>query len=61
MFSKRKGEVIDRYYADAKVNTDPTEKGVLAKIGDELVMEETVAPVLAKLSGKEKESDSEIS
>ena len=54
LFSKRKREVIDRFYAEAKVNANPAEKGVLAKVGDELVMEETVAPVLAKLSGKEK-------
>lgn len=55
LFLKRRKELIDRYYVEAKVDSQPTEQGVLAKVGDEAIREETIAPILAKLSENEKE------
>jgi len=55
LFSKRKNEIVNTYYAEAQVNTHPTEQGVLAKIGKEAIREETLAPILAKVSEREKE------
>jgi len=55
LFWKKKKELIDKYYAEAKVNKNPAEKGVLFKIGDEAFKEEILAPVLAEAPEKEKE------
>ena len=52
---KKKKELINRYYEQAGVNTDPAEPGVLLKIGDEAITEETLAPILAKFPEKDKE------
>ena len=52
---KKKKELIDKYYEEAKVNKSPAEKGVLFKIGDEAFKEELIAPVLAKAPEKDKE------
>jgi EpsD family peptidyl-prolyl cis-trans isomerase len=55
LFWKKKRELIDKYYEAAEVNTHPTEPGVLVKIGEELITEETLAPILAKVSEKNKD------
>lgn len=55
LFRKRKGELVHQYYQEAKVDTDPAEAGVLAKVGDEALTEEDLAPILAKAPEKEKE------
>ena len=52
---KKKRELVQDYYKAAKVNRDPVEKGVLVKVGDEAFTEEALAPILAKVSEKEKE------
>jgi peptidyl-prolyl cis-trans isomerase C len=55
LFYKKKNELTDKYYEEARVNKNPTEKGVLFKIGDETFKEEIIAPVLAEAPEKEKE------
>lgn len=55
LFWNKKRELIDKYYEAAEVNTHPTEPGVLVKIGKELITEETLAPILAKVSEKNKD------
>ena len=55
LFWTKKRELIDKYYEGAQVNTDPMEPGVLVKIGKESIKEETIAPILAKVSEKNKE------
>ena len=55
LFWKKKKELIDKYYTEAKVNKIPAEKDVLFKIGDEAFKEELIESVLAKASDKEKE------
>ena len=52
---KKKKELIDKYYAEAKVNKNPDEKGILFKIGDEVFKEEIIASVLSEAPEKEKE------
>lgn len=52
---KKKKELIEQYYENAKVNKKPDEKGVLFKIGDDAFKEEILTPFLAKASDKEKE------
>jgi EpsD family peptidyl-prolyl cis-trans isomerase len=59
LFWKKKRELIDKYYEAAGVNTHPTEPGVLAKIGKELITEETLAPVLAKVSDENRDEKRE--
>jgi peptidyl-prolyl cis-trans isomerase C len=49
LFWTKKRELIAKYYDAAQVNTHPTEPGVLAKIGKELITEDTLAPILAKV------------
>lgn len=51
-FWHNRKEVIGRYYKEAKVNQDPGEAGVLAKVGEETFTEEDLAPIMAKLSEK---------
>lgn len=55
LFWKKKKELMEQYYKQAKVNKNPSEEGVLFKIGDEAFKEEILTPVLAKASDKEKE------
>jgi len=55
LFWKKKKELTDKYYAEAKVNKIPAEKGILFKIGDETFKEEIIASILSKASDKEKE------
>jgi EpsD family peptidyl-prolyl cis-trans isomerase len=55
LFWTKKRELIDKYYEGAQVNTKPTEPGVLVKIGKELITEETLAPILAKVSDEKRE------
>ena len=55
LFSMRKKELADQYYEKAGVNSAPAEKGALARIGEETITEETLAPKLAEFSEKEKE------
>jgi len=55
LFWKKKKGLIDKYYAEAKVNKNPDEKGVLFKIGEETFKEKIIAPVLAEAPEKEKE------
>jgi foldase protein PrsA len=55
LFWTKKRELVDKYYDGAQVNTHPTETGVLVKIGKELITEETLAPILAKVSEKNRE------
>jgi len=55
LFWKKKKELTDKYYAEAKVNKIPAEKGILFKIGDETFKEELIESVLAKAPDKEKE------
>jgi EpsD family peptidyl-prolyl cis-trans isomerase len=52
---KKKKELINQYYERAGVNTQPDEPGVLLKIGDEAITEETLAPILAKFPEKDRE------
>jgi len=54
-FWKKKRELIDKYYEQAKVNKKPSEKDVLFKIGDESFKEELLAPVLTKAPEKDRE------
>lgn len=54
LFWKKKRELIDKYYEEAKVNKKPNEKGVLFKIGDEAFKEEIIEPILSKASEKER-------
>jgi peptidyl-prolyl cis-trans isomerase C len=55
LFWKKKKELKDKYYAEAKVNKIPAEKGILFKIGDETFKEEIIASILSKAPDKEKE------
>jgi len=55
LFWTTKRELVDKYYDGAQVNTHPTEQGVLVKIGKEVITEETLAPILAKVSEKNKQ------
>ena len=55
LFHKKKQELIDKYYEEAKVNKNPAERGVLFKMGEENFKEEIIAPVLAGVPDKEKE------
>jgi len=54
-FIKKKKDLINQYYETAGVNSNPAEPGVLLKIGDEAITEETLAPILAKLPEEDKE------
>src|SRR4030043_86257 len=55
LFWKKKKELIDKYYTEAKVNKIPAEKGILFKIGDETFKEEIIASILSDAPEKEKE------
>jgi|GEM_PF-291602 len=55
LFRRNKRDLIHKYYKEAKVERDPGEKGVLVKVGDEAFTEETLAPILVKVSEKETE------
>ncbi len=52
--SAKKKELFDQYYEKAGVDLDPSEEGVLARVGDEAITEEAFATELAKVSEKEK-------
>jgi EpsD family peptidyl-prolyl cis-trans isomerase len=52
---KKKKELFDKYYEEAKVDRDPSEKGVLVKVGDEVFTEETLAAILANVPEKERD------
>jgi parvulin-like peptidyl-prolyl isomerase len=54
LFDKKKKELEDKYYEEAKVNRNPHEKGVLFKIGEETFKEKIIAPALAGVPEKEK-------
>lgn len=54
-FSQRKNELIHEYYQEAKINRKPAAEGVLVTVGDEALTEEFLAPILARVSEKEKE------
>jgi peptidyl-prolyl cis-trans isomerase C len=53
---EKKRKLIDNYYKEARVNREPSEKGVLFKIGDEVFKEEIIASILAKAPEKEREN-----
>jgi len=55
LLAKKKRQLIHQYYSEAKVNTSPSEDGVLAKVGDDALTEESLAPILARVSEKERE------
>jgi hypothetical protein len=55
LFSKKKKELGNHYYEKAEVNRAPGEEGVVARIGEEAITEETLAPKLAKVHEKRKE------
>ncbi len=55
LFWNNKQKIIDRYYKAAGVNTHPSEPGVLARVGDEVLTEKTLAPILEKAPEKDKE------
>jgi peptidyl-prolyl cis-trans isomerase C len=56
MFSKKKNELINKYYKEAKVNKEPAEKGVLFTIGDEAFKEEILKPILDKFPESKREN-----
>jgi EpsD family peptidyl-prolyl cis-trans isomerase len=55
LFWRNRTELMEKYYKAAEVNRKPTEPGVLVKIGQEVVGEETIAPLLAKAPEEERE------
>jgi EpsD family peptidyl-prolyl cis-trans isomerase len=55
LFDKKKKELEDKYFEEARVNKNPHEKGVLFKIGEETFKEKIIAPPLAGVPEKEKE------
>lgn len=55
LYWKKRKEIMDSYYKEAKVDRKPSEKGVLFKIGDEKFKEEILTPILNKAPEKEKE------
>jgi peptidyl-prolyl cis-trans isomerase C len=55
LFWKKKGDVINEYYKEAKVDRHPSEKGLLLKIGDEAFREDAIPPSPASASESEKE------
>jgi len=55
LFRDKKRGLIDKYYEEANVNTHPTEEGVLVKIGDEVLTEEILAPILDKIQEDKKQ------
>ena len=55
LFWKNKQEIIEKYYEAARVNTHPTEAGVLAKVGEEAFTEEELSPILASIPEDKKE------
>ena len=48
-FGKRKNELVHEFYEEAKVDLNPTEQGVLVKIGDEAIPEDYLVPILGKV------------
>ena len=46
---------MHQYFEAAGVNTRPAQEGLLAKIGDEAITEEALAPILKKIPAGEKE------
>jgi peptidyl-prolyl cis-trans isomerase C len=56
LFWKKRGEIMNEYYKEAKVDRKPSEKGVLLKIGDETFREDAIPPVPAGASESEKEN-----
>ena len=54
LLAKKKRQLIHQYYKEAKVNTNPIEEGVLVKVGDDALTEESLAPILAKVLEKER-------
>ncbi|MDY6836838.1 MAG: peptidyl-prolyl cis-trans isomerase [Thermodesulfobacteriota bacterium] len=54
LLAKKKRQLIHQYYKEAKVKRNPTEAGVLAKVGDDALTGESLAPILAKVSEKER-------
>jgi peptidyl-prolyl cis-trans isomerase C len=55
LFWKKKGDLINEYYKEAKVDKHPSEKGVLLKIGDEVFREDAIPPAPASAPESEKE------
>jgi peptidyl-prolyl cis-trans isomerase C len=55
LFWKKKNEIIDTYYKEARLNKEPKEKGVLFTIGDEAFKEETLKPILEKFPESKRE------
>ncbi|MDY6836843.1 MAG: peptidyl-prolyl cis-trans isomerase [Thermodesulfobacteriota bacterium] len=50
LFRDKKNALVHELYKEAGVDIDPAEDGVLAKVGDDALTEETLAPILAKAS-----------
>lgn len=57
LLSEKREELSREYYETAGVNRAPQEAGALAKIGDEVISEKTLAPVRSRLPDKEKGKD----
>ena len=55
LFREKKNDLVHKFYKQAGVDINPSEEGVLAKVGDDALTEETLAPILARVSEKERE------
>ena len=55
LFREKKNALVHELYKQAGVVIHPSEEGVLAKVGDDALTEETLAPILAKASEDERQ------
>ena len=55
LFREKKNALVHELYKEAGVDIHPTEEGLLAKVGDDALTEETLAPILAKASEDERQ------
>jgi peptidyl-prolyl cis-trans isomerase C len=56
LFWERKNKLIQKYYEEAKVNLHPSEEHLLAKVGEEGINEEVIAPVMKIAKESEKDT-----
>ncbi|MEW5801655.1 MAG: peptidyl-prolyl cis-trans isomerase [bacterium] len=55
LFEKRRRELLQKYFEEAKVSFHPAEEHILARVGGEVISEEMLFPFLSNASEKEKE------
>jgi len=55
LFWERKNRLLQKYYEEAKVNFHPSEEHLLAKVGEEGINEEVIAPIMKMAKEKEKD------